>query len=124
MFTLISFARTLVFTLVVVILLQVKIGEFTLEQRAIDWYRSSSVTQPVQQVADGGAKIVRDAVNKIANILKVDLFSKVSNRPGNRDLGVRIERSKEYLRERTRAAAQRIQEELEEEKEEKRQDYR
>lgn len=116
MFSLISFIRTLAMTLVVVVLLQIKIGEFTLEQRAVDWYRTSSLTQPVQDVANGGAKLVRDILNKVANGLKIDLFDKVADRPGRRDLGIRLERSQQYIQEKTRAAARKIQEELEEEK--------
>lgn len=115
MFGWISFIQSLIMTLVVIVLLQIKIGEFTLEQRAVDWYRTSNVAAPIQEVAEGGARIVRDAVNKVADSLNFKLFEQVKDRPGQRDMKFRLERSKQFLEEKTRQAAQKIKAELQEE---------
>lgn len=116
MFGWISFLQTLFFTLIVIVLLQIKIGESTLEQKTIQWYRTSNLVAPIQEVANGGAKLVRDIVNKVASSLDIQLFEKMKNQPGQRDVQFQLERSKRYLEEQTRRAAQRIQQELQSEK--------
>jgi hypothetical protein len=115
MFGWFSFLQTLILTLVVIILLQIKIGESTLEQRTIQWYRTSNLAAPIQEVADGGAKLVRDVINKIADSVNIQIFEKVKDRPGHRDMGLRLERSKKFLEEQTKRAARKIQQELREE---------
>ena len=113
MFALISLIKTLVLTLAVIVLLQIKIGDATLEQKTMHWFRTSSLTSPVQEVANGGARLVRDLINKGLNLVKLDLFEKVSSRPGSRDLNLRLKRSKQYVEEKARKAAQKIEAELE-----------
>lgn len=103
-------------TLVVIVLLQIKIGDSTLEQRTIQWYRTSDLAAPIQQVANGGARIVRDVLNKVADSVNFQLFEDVKNRPGSRDLGLKLERSKKFLEQQTKRAAKKIQQELKEEK--------
>ena len=116
MFGWFSFLQPLIMTLVVIVLLQIKIGDSTLEQRTIQWYRTSDLAAPIQQVANGGARIVRDVLNKVADSVNFQLFEDVKNRPGSRDLGLKLERSKKFLEQQTKRAAKKIQQELKEEK--------
>ena len=112
MFGWLSFLQTLIFTLFVIVVLQIKIGDSTLEQKTIRWYRTSEIAAPLQGVAEGGARLVRDLVNTAADSLNLKVFDDIKNRPGTRDLGLRIERSKEFVEDKARRAAQKLQREL------------
>ena len=63
MFQMISLVKTLAFTVVIVLLLQVKVGNDTLEDRAVFWFRSSPLIEPIQTVVDGGARLVRNTIS-------------------------------------------------------------
>lgn len=112
MFGLISLIKSLALTLFIVILLQVKIGDDTLEDRAVFWFRSTPLVQPVQVAVDGGARLVRNSISTLADLLKVDLFKDVSERPGTRDLKLRIERSRQYIREQAEKVSQNVSEKV------------
>lgn len=56
------FLKTLILTVALVVVLQVKIGEETLEDQAVMVFRSSIVEEPIRKVAQGGAKLVRNVV--------------------------------------------------------------
>lgn len=56
------FLKTLILTVALVIVLQVKIGEQTLEDQAVTVFRSSVVEEPLRKVAEGGAKFARKVV--------------------------------------------------------------
>ena len=109
---LLFFIKTIVLTLVVIMLLQIKVGEHTLEQRATTWARKSAVAASLQEVAHGGVLALRDGWRKfyglfsgeVKNILKSD------EAPGNRSLGISFERSKKYFQEKAEKAKQVAQE--------------
>lgn len=112
MFHLISVLKNLSIALVIVLILQVKVDQSTLEDKAVMWFQASPLTAPIQQVAEGGARLLRDTINKITNMVDVNLFDKIANRPGARDLGVSLQRSKQYLQEKAERATQKIEQEL------------
>lgn len=56
------FLKTLILTLALIIVLQLKVGEHTLEDRAVSVFKSSIVEEPLTKIAQGGALLVRRAV--------------------------------------------------------------
>lgn len=116
MFHLISIVKSLAVTLVIVLLLQVKIGHDTLEDRAVFWFRSSPLVQPMQKVVDGGVKVVRTAFGKVTGLFDWDLKDQLKQKPGNRDLNFQLERSREYLKEKAEKVAQKLKSEIESKK--------
>ncbi len=51
--------KCLMFTMLMVVLMQVKMGGATIEARAFSWLRTSSVSQYIQAAAAGGAMALR-----------------------------------------------------------------
>ena len=88
-------------TIVVVIVMQIKIGEFTLEQRATTWARQSAIAQPLQEVAHGGLLAIRDGWRKFYGMFSGEVQKIIGSdeAPGNRNLGITFERSKKYFEE-------------------------
>ena len=93
-------AKSLVITVVVIVVMQVKVGETTIEQKTLHWIESSPVVLPVQEVALGGVKVVRETWKKIFGNLNNKFWNSVDqqNAPGKRDLKFTLERSEEFLR--------------------------
>ena len=54
------FLKAFLLTSVVVILLQVKIGDGTVEDHTIIWLEGSSMTRPLHRVVSGGVLAIRD----------------------------------------------------------------
>ena len=88
-------------TLVVIIIMQVKVGENTIEEKTLQWIESSPMVSPLQEVASGGVKVVQQAWKAVFGSLNSKFFSAVKdkNLPGKRDLNFVLERSQEYLRD-------------------------
>lgn len=51
--------KCLMFTMLLVVLMQVKMGGATIEARTFSWLRTSSVSQYIQAAAAGGAMALR-----------------------------------------------------------------
>lgn len=62
MMDLLFFVKTVAVTLLLVVVLQIKVGPSSLENHAVTFFKGSTVSQPLTQVAQGGAKIVREMV--------------------------------------------------------------
>lgn len=58
-------AKTLILTAVLTMLMQVKIGDVTLEERTVDWLENSSTAEWIQEVASGGAVAVTHLARKV-----------------------------------------------------------
>lgn len=52
--------KSLVLTVALVLVLQVQVGDRTLENHAMAWVYTSQVTAPLNGVARGAAKLIRD----------------------------------------------------------------
>lgn len=52
--------KTLLLTIVIVVILQIQMGDRTLESRAIQFVQSSQVVEPLNAAARGAVKAVRD----------------------------------------------------------------
>lgn len=59
------FVKMTALTAVLVLVMQVQVGERSLEDHAMGWVQSSALVAPLNAVAHGGAKMIRDASEKI-----------------------------------------------------------
>ncbi len=59
------FLKTLILTIALVVLLQIKVGEQTIENQAVALFRSSAIEAPLVGVVQGGAKLTREAITYI-----------------------------------------------------------
>lgn len=109
--------KTFVFTVVLIFILQVKLGTRTIEEHSIDLFYSSSIGMEIQKVADVGVKCIQKTWNKMLhyliekNFLNKDNFANIGNGakehlqkleikknlPGWRELKFQLQRSKEYF---------------------------
>jgi hypothetical protein len=60
------FFKSLLIAFVAVLVMQVQVGSSTLEDHVLAFARTSTVTQPVQLVADGATKAIRNGWNYIS----------------------------------------------------------
>lgn len=106
------FAKMIVITVVVVVLMQIKIGDSTLEYKFLNWVHTSTALEPMQQAAQGAVAVVREVWKKVTdrfsdNVTKT--FDK-ANQPGSR-LNITLKRSQEYLQQQAEKARQKLQDE-------------
>lgn len=66
MFDFFFFVKSILVAILLVALLQIKVGDSTLETRTTNFIQASGVIMPLQSVADGGVKAFRDSVNWVA----------------------------------------------------------
>ncbi|HMN68557.1 MAG TPA: hypothetical protein PKC28_08455 [Bdellovibrionales bacterium] len=59
------FVKTLALTVAVVLVMQIEIGHRSIETHAMSWVQSSAIVAPLNTVAAGGAKLVRDTTKLI-----------------------------------------------------------
>ncbi len=64
------FVKTFVLTVAVVVVMQIQVGEKSLETHAMSWVQSSTVAQPLNNVAKGAAKLARDVTQTISSKVK------------------------------------------------------
>lgn len=100
----IFFIKSLLFTFLLVILLQIRVGDFTLEERATLWAQKSVLIQPLELVAQGATKVVRDSWRRVTGNINTRFWQSVSNhnQPGARRLVPELKRSQEYIEEKVR----------------------
>jgi hypothetical protein len=60
------FVKTFLLTIAIVLLMQVHVGERSLEAHAMSWVQSSAVVAPLNGVAKGAAKMARDLTQTIS----------------------------------------------------------
>ena len=63
------FVKTFILTVAIVLVMQIHVGERSLETHAMSWVQSSSVTEPLHGVARGAAKVVHDLSHQVSNII-------------------------------------------------------
>jgi hypothetical protein len=97
-------------TFVVVIILQIKVGEDTLEDRAMRFVAQSSLMAPVQDVADGLVVFLRQNFRDLTSKFKDNIAKpfKKEEAPGNRSLGVQLQRSQAVLQKQAEEAAKEV----------------
>ena len=108
--------KSLAITVVILILMQIKIGDSTMETKFHHWVNSAAVVAPLQEAADGGVALVKQAWNKVSKSFtgKTFNFFKEENIPGKRVLGLKLQRSAEYIKEKAKLARIKAEEEAKE----------
>lgn len=114
MFHFIFVAKTLAVTLVLVVLLQIRIGETTLEQKAMFFIHDSPIVEPLREVADGSVRAIRNGFRGFLDQLgqKGKSLWSSEDQPGKRSLGIQIERSQAYLKEQAQKVKEKVAEEI------------
>jgi hypothetical protein len=59
------FIKTLALTVAIVMLMQIQIGDRTVEKHAVLFVQSSTVASPLNTVARGASKLIHDVTGKI-----------------------------------------------------------
>ena len=67
------FLKCLVMTVVLILLLQIKIGDRTLEDKALIYFRGSEFSEPLDKIAKGGAKVVQSSLRSLKSKIKSGL---------------------------------------------------
>jgi len=96
------FIKTLVITFLLAAFMQAQVGKTTIEAHIISWISNSSITKPLQQVAEAGAKLIRNSWYEVKNLVESKI--KTQEAPDQRRLEVKLRRSKEFLREQAQKA--------------------
>ena len=108
--------RVGILTCVLVLCLQVRWGEATLEDHTMNFLTSSAVIRPIDEVATSVVVFVRNTWSHFTRSLDTNFSNALrkENQPGSRHLNLTLERSKKYvseksddLRERVRDVAKR-----------------
>lgn len=93
--------RTVIMTFTLVFLMQIKVGEQTLEQRSMLWIQESVFVDSLQEVAGGAIKVMEQGLRSITLMFdkKVTRLIDQSNEPGNRWTKFALKRSQAVLQE-------------------------
>lgn len=63
-------------TIVMVLLMQIQVGEQTIETHAMGWVQTSILVHPLNSVAHGGAKLVRDISHSVHGAIERNTTAK------------------------------------------------
>src|SRR5437660_226214 len=80
--------RLFAITIVVVLLMQVKVGQKTVDDHFSGWLKSSAFVDYVQEAVDGGLILTKTTYKKVDNGVHIFL-SKISHRHGGNQSGER-----------------------------------
>lgn len=92
--------RMVIITVVVVLLMQIKIGPATIEQHSTEWLHTSSVVTSLQGVSEGAVKILTQTYKTIVTSLDTNIgkvFRK-DEMPGTRAAAFGFQRSAEFMK--------------------------
>ena len=70
------FFKLFLLTVAIVLVMQIKVGERSVESHAMGWVQTSALVAPMNSVASGGAKAVRDLTDYVNSSI-----SKNSHKP-------------------------------------------
>lgn len=106
MFDLFFFLKTLIMTLVVVLLLQIRVGDYTLEDHAHLFVKTSSLTYPLQVAADGASRAIRDVMKRVHQSLSSRFWGNkmADEQSASRAPKFDWQRSQRYLEEQAQRA--------------------
>ena len=94
--------RVTFITVVVVVIMQVKVGEETLEERARRWAANAPLVEVLQEVADGAVLLVAEGYQHVTASMTDRFHDKVSkeDQPGFRTMKLHLNRRGEQVRAR------------------------
>lgn len=106
--------KMIVYTLVLIILLQVKIGPTTLEQKLYEFTHQSQMAGVAQSMAQGAARFIGVQYNNLTGHIKSDFINQhgSAQRPGER-LQNKIIELKESINKNWKEHSQKTEESLE-----------
>lgn len=101
--------KSLFLTCVVILLLQIKLGDFTLEEHSMSWLRESHAASFLQEVSHGGVLVIKRTYGAIVSQFETKWDQALDREkiPGYRQLKLKAKRSAEFMEEQ----AKRLQEE-------------
>ncbi len=104
--------KTMVLTAVLVVVLQIRVENQSLEDKATEYLQSTTVLAPLQETADGALKVVKKFWKTAMGSMNSKFMREFNSdqTPGKRKLGVQLERSKEYFEEQAEKAQQSLRE--------------
>lgn len=92
--------RMVIITVVIVLLMQIKIGPATIEQHSTEWLHSSSAVASLQGVSEGAVKVLTQTYKAVVTSLDTNIgkvFRK-DEMPGTRAAAFGFQRSAEFMR--------------------------
>jgi hypothetical protein len=92
--------KTMVITIVVVMILQIKIGSSTIEQKSLTWIHESVVVESLRGVADGAVKIFSKGFNSVRSAVTDRVSDGVSTE--TKAANFQLKRTEAYYREQWR----------------------
>lgn len=111
------FVKTLALTFLLMVALQTRVGEGTIEDHAMNFVRTSALTQPLHRIASSGAQVIRTSTNWLAKQVNQRLRKPGAQEAalGGRGENFQFKRSEGFERKKaeTEAARQRGQKEEE-----------
>ena len=69
MMDLLFFIKTFIFTIAVVLVMQIQVGNKSLETHAVSWVQTSGLSAPLSEVARGGAKLTHDFTHRVSDLI-------------------------------------------------------
>lgn len=106
--------KTFLFTVVLVMMMQIKIGDNTLEQQSHSLIQKSAITSWLQEAAAGGVVLIQKGASQVSQFMS-EKFGKGREevkKAGGR-LKFEFERSKEAMASRATGAKAKVQETIE-----------
>lgn len=98
------FLKAVIITFILLSVLQVKVGEETLEEKALTFVHSSSYAKPIQEVSQGAVTFITQIWRKATHSLSSKYMKNFSDKEaaGRRALRFQVERSEKFLKEKAR----------------------
>ncbi|MBT4760467.1 MAG: hypothetical protein HOO06_02110 [Bdellovibrionaceae bacterium] len=109
--------RTFIITFIVVMVLQIRIGDNTLEERAVVYMQTSQAMKPVHEVVHGGVLAIKGGFKNFMGLFqsKTSEFFDKNNLPGHRTIGFQLRRSQKYISEKVKDARDSVEKSVGEE---------
>ena len=97
--------KSLIVTVVVIVCLQIRVGQQTVEAHAMDWIHHSSISQHLQDVAEGAVKVANQGKSAVANLVGSSQAADEKTTEASTGSWFKIKRSAAYYRQKERERA-------------------
>lgn len=64
------FVKTFVLTVAIIVLMQIEVGQRSIESHALSWIHTSPIIAPLNGAAKGASKLIRDTYDSIQKKIK------------------------------------------------------
>lgn len=91
--------KATIMTVTMVFFMQIKVGDYTVEENAYQWIKSNYLVVYLNEVSGGAVIAIREAYQGVTNTMtaKVKKTFKDEFQPGSRSMLPNVERSQQYL---------------------------